>query len=147
MDFDDDYLSNLLKNSVENIVKEGSKDDGDIKEQREELIQEINSDIDTLEQLREQKKLLRSIRLRKEELKALEGRRKALEALKKIALDGEKQMDQAFDLLNKNPNNTENDKVLNENKSTIDLFKTSFLIQDDNELFIKKRPANKVILD
>ena len=50
-------------------------------------MQTINKDLNMLEQLREQKKLLRSIRLRKEELKALEGRRKALEALKRVATD------------------------------------------------------------
>jgi hypothetical protein len=63
--------------------------------------------LNALEQLREQKKLLRSIRLRKEELKALEGRRKALEALKKLAVDGENQLDEAFDLLNKSKKETD----------------------------------------
>lgn len=63
--------------------------------------------MNALEQLREQKKLLRSIRLRKEELKALEGRRKALEALKKLAVDGENQLDEAFDLLNKSKKETD----------------------------------------
>lgn len=48
-----------------------------------DLIRALNGDLETLEQLKEQKKLLRSIQLRKEELKALEGRRKALDALKK----------------------------------------------------------------
>ena len=50
----------------------------------------------TLEQLKEQKKLLKSIRLRKEELKALEGRRKALEALRQIAMDSEGKIDDVF---------------------------------------------------
>lgn len=54
-------------------------------EERRDLMRALNGDLSTLDQLREQKKLLRSIRLRKEELKALEGRRKALEALKKLA--------------------------------------------------------------
>ena len=91
MDFDDEYLTNLLR-------KEQKPDLIEVKEKRDEIIREINTDIDTLEQLREQKKLLRSIRLRKEELKALEGRRKALEALKKLAVDGENDHDKVFDL-------------------------------------------------
>lgn len=53
--------------------------------EKRELLRALNGDLTTLEQLREQKKLLKSIQLRKEELKALEGRRKALEALKKLA--------------------------------------------------------------
>lgn len=53
--------------------------------EKSELLRALNGDLTTLEQLREQKKLLKSIQLRKEELKALEGRRKALEALKKLA--------------------------------------------------------------
>ncbi len=106
LDFDEDYY---------NQIEENDDDDGEemvnknlsIKEQRKEILSEIDNDLTTLEQLREQKKLLRSIRLRKEELKALEGRRKALEALKTIALDGESQLVQAFDVLSKSKNNEE----------------------------------------
>ena len=90
LDFDEDCYNELGENKA-----------SDVREQRREILSEIDSDLTTLEQLREQKKLLRSIRLRKEELKALEGRRKALEALKSIALDGESQLDEAFDALSK----------------------------------------------
>lgn len=93
LDYDDD------QNNYELSGQDGNKS---VREQREEIINELNNDLFTLEQLREQKNLLRSIRLRKEELKALEGRRKALEALKKIAVDGEKELDQAFDVLKTN---------------------------------------------
>lgn len=72
-----------------------------IREQRQEIFKELDKDMVQLEQLREQKQLLRSIRLRKEELKALEGRRKALEALKQIAVDGENEIDDAFGVLDK----------------------------------------------
>jgi len=41
-----------------------------IREQRREIMNALDSDLVTLEQLKEQKKLLKSIRLRKEELKA-----------------------------------------------------------------------------
>lgn len=54
-------------------------------QEKRELLRALNGDLTTLDQLKEQKRLLRSIQLRKEELKALEGRRKALEALKKLA--------------------------------------------------------------
>ena len=101
LDFDDDYYDELDE-------KENSKIRGvDVREQRKEILNEIDNDLTTLEQLREQKKLLRSIRLRKEELKALEGRRKALEALKSIAFDGENQLEQVFDVLTKTKNQTE----------------------------------------
>ncbi|RMZ95159.1 pericentriolar material 1 isoform X1, partial [Brachionus plicatilis] len=90
LEFDDDYLSNLIKSAKKNQVDS---------EQKEDAIRQMNIDRDTLEQLREQKQLLKSIRLRKEELKALEGRRKALEALKKIATDGEEEANDAFNIL------------------------------------------------
>ena len=90
LEFDDDYLSNLIKNVKKNQVDSEQKDDA---------IRQMNVDLDTWEQLREQKQLLKSIRLRKEELKALEGRRKALEALKKIADDGEGEINDAFKIL------------------------------------------------
>ena len=67
-----------------------------VREQRKEVFDALDGDLATLEQLKEQKNLLKSIRLRKEELKALEGRRKALEALRKIANDSELQLGQAF---------------------------------------------------
>ena len=57
----------------------------------------FSNDLITLEQLKEQKKLLRSIRLRKEELKALDGRRKALEALNKMAMESERKLDQVYE--------------------------------------------------
>lgn len=71
-----------------------------VKEQRREIMSALDNDLITLEQLREQKKLLKSIRLRKEELKALEGRRKALEALRLIAMDNETQIDQVYSQVN-----------------------------------------------
>lgn len=61
--------------------------------QRKEIYDALDGDLVTLEQLKEQKSLLKSIRLRKEELKALEGRRVALEALRKIANQSEAQLD------------------------------------------------------
>lgn len=68
--------------------KDGAENrDGQL-EQRRELLKALNGDISALDQLREQKKLLRSLRLKKEEMKALEGRRKALEALKKLNAAG-----------------------------------------------------------
>jgi hypothetical protein len=88
---DDDY-----ENEFDLKEKQNS-----IREQRQEIFKELDKDLVQLEQLREQKQLLRSIRLRKEELKALEGRRKALEALKKIAVDGENELDDAFNVLDK----------------------------------------------
>ena len=65
-------------------------------EQRKEVYDALDSDLATLEQLKEQKSLLKSIRLRKEELKALEGRRVALEALRKIANQSEAELDRAL---------------------------------------------------
>jgi uncharacterized coiled-coil protein SlyX len=62
-------------------------------EQRKEVYDALDSDMVTLEQMKEQKSLLNSIRLRKEELKALEGRRVALEALRKMANQSEMQLD------------------------------------------------------
>jgi hypothetical protein len=112
--FDDMIVvgKSLLKNSVSKEEDDKTEDDQDlngydkeededneelnVRECREDILKELNEDLNTLEQLREQKRLLRSIRLRKEELKALEGRRIALEALKKLALDSEKQFDQAM---------------------------------------------------
>jgi hypothetical protein len=77
-----------------NEEKEASDiDESNVREQRREILNALDSDMLTLEQLKEQKKLLKSIRLRKEELKALEGRRKALEALRQIAMDGESNFD------------------------------------------------------
>ena len=115
LDFDDEYCNEIGENDEDD--DEDNNDNGDknlsVKEQRKEILNEIDNDLTTLEQLREQKKLLRSIRLRKEELKALEGRRKALEALKTIALDGENQLVQAFDALSKS-------KLHEEEKSAAD---------------------------
>ncbi len=111
LDFDDDYYNEL---NVDADDEEMPNDHLSIKEQRKEILNEIDNDLTTLEQLREQKKLLRSIRLRKEELKALEGRRKALEALKTIALDGESQLVQAFDAMTKA-------KIHEEEKSKLDV--------------------------
>jgi hypothetical protein len=68
--------------------KDGAENRDDQLEQRRELLKALNGDISALDQLREQKKLLRSLRLKKEEMKALEGRRKALEALKKLNTAG-----------------------------------------------------------
>ena len=83
---DEDKEEQLLDyNHIENV-----------REQRKEVFDALDGDLATLEQLKEQKNLLKSIRLRKEELKALEGRRKALEALRKIANDSELQLGQAF---------------------------------------------------
>jgi hypothetical protein len=89
LDYDEDFDETLLKNDyLKKLTKLEQKETVDnLREQRRELLKALNNDLTTLEQLREQKKLLRSIRLRKEELKALEGRRKALEALKKLASD------------------------------------------------------------
>lgn len=137
LDFDEDYLNNLLKS--------GEKEDIDlenVKEQREEIIKEINTDIDTLEQLREQKKLLRSIRLRKEELKALEGRRKALEALKKIAIDGEKHLDQAFNFLVEPVDNKQ--ELDNNEHQTTDLFADSISPNRKDSFYLKKKLTEKV---
>lgn len=90
LEFDDDYVSGFIKSAKKNRAEN---------EQKEEAMRQMNIDLDTLQQLREQKQLLKSIRLRKEELKALEGRRKALEALKKIATDGEEEVNDAFKIL------------------------------------------------
>ena len=68
--------------------KVGAENRDDQLEQRRDLLKALNGDISALDQLREQKKLLRSLRLKKEEMKALEGRRKALEALKKLNTAG-----------------------------------------------------------
>jgi hypothetical protein len=111
LDFDDDYYNEI---NLDADDEEMPNDHLSIKEQRKEILNEIDNDLTTLEQLREQKKLLRSIRLRKEELKALEGRRKALEALKTIALDGENQLVQAFDAMSKS-------KIHEEEKSKLDV--------------------------
>ncbi|CAF0749445.1 unnamed protein product [Brachionus calyciflorus] len=93
LDFDEDYLTSLLKNV-------GKREEAEnLEEQREEILRHMNTNRDTLEQLKEQKELLRSIKLRKEELKALEGRQKALKALQKIAIEGEKEVDEAFKIL------------------------------------------------
>ena len=83
----------LLEYEDENNEKE--MDYSNVKEQRREILSALDSDLITLEQLKEQKKLLKSIRLRKEELKALEGRRKALEALRQIAMDNGAPNDQS----------------------------------------------------
>lgn len=112
LDFDDDHYNQIEENDDDDDDEMVNKNVS-IKEQRKEILNEIDNDLTTLEQLREQKKLLRSIRLRKEELKALEGRRKALEALKTIALDGESQLVQAFDVLSKSKNNEEEKPKLN----------------------------------
>lgn len=114
-DYDEEeFEENLLKNDYlkKLTAKMDKQQDSaeDVREQRKEILRELNSDLTTLEQLREQKKLLRSIRLRKEELKALEGRRKALEALKKIACDGEKQLDDAFNMLDSTTSTVQSEK-------------------------------------
>lgn len=69
---------------------------GNFRQELESKEPQVDEDLATLEQLKEQKNLLKSIRLRKEELKALEGRRLALEALKKMANDSEAEIEQAF---------------------------------------------------
>jgi hypothetical protein len=82
-------------------------------QQRNDLMLTLDSDLNMLEQLREQKKLLRSIRLRKEELKALEGRRKALEALKKVAgNDGDEVEDDQDDADDDDGDRTKNRRKL-----------------------------------
>lgn len=86
-------------------------DEPNIQEQRKEIFNALDSDLQTLEQLKEQKNLLKSIRLRKEELKALEGRRLALEALRKIANESEVELDRV--LVDKNSNFNAVDSSIN----------------------------------
>jgi hypothetical protein len=82
----------------EKEVAELDRSSSSIREQRREIMNALDSDLVTLEQLKEQKKLLKSIRLRKEELKALEGRRKALEALQQIAIESEIKIENVFSI-------------------------------------------------
>lgn len=90
LEYEDEHTHNDEK-EVADLDRSSS-----IREQRREIMNALDSDLITLEQLKEQKKLLKSIRLRKEELKALEGRRKALEALQKIASESENKIDNDF---------------------------------------------------
>ena len=90
LEYEDEHTHNDEK-EVADLDRSSS-----IREQRREIMNALDSDLITLEQLKEQKKLLKSIRLRKEELKALEGRRKALEALQQIASESENKIDNVF---------------------------------------------------
>ncbi len=90
LEYEDEHAHNDEK-EVADLDRSSS-----IREQRREIMNALDSDLITLEQLKEQKKLLKSIRLRKEELKALEGRRKALEALQQIASESENKIDNVF---------------------------------------------------
>ena len=66
---------------------------------RNEVIEAIKNDLAELDELQDQKNLLKSIRMHREELKALNGRRKALEALQKAAIESEMKLEEAFDVL------------------------------------------------
>ena len=68
---------------------------------RNEVIEAIKNDLAELDELQDQKNLLKSIRMHREELKALNGRRKALEALQKVAIESEMKLEEAFDVLGK----------------------------------------------
>lgn len=95
MDLDEDQAEfNYDANTEEIFGAFPGKDD--VTEQRKEIFNALDNDLATLEQFKEQKNLLKSIRLRKEELKALEGRRVALDALRKIAGESEMEIDRVF---------------------------------------------------
>ena len=66
---------------------------------RNEVIEAIKNDLAELDELHDQKNLLKKIRMHREELKALDGRRKALEALQKAAIESEMKLEEAFDVL------------------------------------------------
>jgi hypothetical protein len=121
MDLDDAFEHKQINSAN---WQQRQEKDSHSNDQQNAVFNDLNSDSNTLKQLRVQKMLLKSIRQRREELKALEGRKKALEALKKIAFDAnEKQMDSLNTKIASNDSESNlNESVnttLNENNSFI----------------------------